>query len=1025
MRPASKWNRSYLVLSIIFSPLLFLSGPASPQTKPIEGIRENTPQVHALINAKIVQAPGRVVENGTIVLRDGVIVAVGAQAAIPADARIWDYSGKTIYAGFIEPYSHLGLPKKERESRASAPEESNEQPPSSVDHWNDKVRSHHNVLKVYQPRKEDVEKLRALGFTAALIAPEEGIVRGASALVQLGDGDLNEQVLRENVAQLISFDRGRPQGRGARTYPNSLMGVIALVRQTLLDAQWYEQANAAYQLNPVGQTQPETNEALAALDAVLQRSRPVIFEIEDDLNFLRAQKIAAEFKLNWLVRGSGYEYRILEKIKAAGVPLILPVNFPEAPKVETPEEALAVTLEELSHWEAAPGNPKWLHETGINFSITTAGLKNPSDFPDRIRKSLEAGLSNDALLGALTLQPAKMLGVEQKLGSIDSGKLANLVITDGELFAEKTKILDVWIAGRPYEINKRSETKVAGNWSLALTPDDGESITLKLELKGEAEKLSGAVWRDSLKIDLQKVKLDDRRLVVSFKGDSLGRAGIIRMNGTLAEQRIAGYGEFPDGKRFKWEAVWQSDAPKKDSESSQKTSAAAELTRPSGFPPGAYGRREPPAQPNHILVRGATVWTCGPPGKIENADVLITQGKITRIAQNITAPPGALVIEAAGKHVTPGLIDAHSHTAISEGVNEGTQAVTAEVRIGDVVDSHDIAMYRELAGGLTAANQLHGSANPIGGQNSVIKLRWGSHPDDLKIPDAPAGIKFALGENVKQSNWGDQFTTRYPQTRMGVEQIIRDRFKAALDYEKQWQEYNALKSKRDIIPPRRDLELETLLEILRSQRLVHAHSYRQDEILMLVRVAEDFGFQIATFQHVLEGYKVAEALANHGAGASTFSDWWAYKFEVYDAIPHNGALMHDAGVVVSFNSDSDELARRMNLEAAKAVKYGGVPEEEALKFVTLNPAKQLRIDHRVGSLEPGKDADFVIWSGHPLSTYSICEQTWIEGRKYFDIEEDKVMREQIAAERARLIQKVLASADKKVDATRRKSKDTN
>jgi imidazolonepropionase-like amidohydrolase len=1019
MRPASKWNRFHFVLSINFLLLFTLNGPASPQTKPIEGIRENTPQVHALINAKIVQAPGRVIENGAVVLRDGVIVAVGAQAAIPADARIWDYAGKTIYAGFIEPHSHLGLPKKEREPRPSAPEESNDLPQSSIDHWNDKVRSNHNVLKVYQPRKEDVEKLRALGFTAALIAPDDGVFRGASALVQLGDGDLNELVLRENVAQHISFDRGRPQERGSRTYPNSLMGVIALVRQTLLDAQWYEQANAAYHLNPVGQTKPETNEALAALDAVLQRSQPVIFEVENDLNFLRAQKIADEFKLNWLVRGSGYEYRILEKIKAAGVPLILPVNFPEAPKVETPEEALAVTLDELNHWEAAPVNPKWLQEVGIAFSFTSNGLKSPTEFPDRIRKSLDAGLSKDALLAALTMQPAKMLGVEQKLGSVDAGKLANLVVTDGELCSEKTKVLDVWIGGRPYEINKSSQTKVAGNWSLALTPDDGEPITLKLELKGEPEKLSGSIWRDSLKIDLQKVNLDDRRLVVSLKGDSLGHSGIIRMNGALTEQRIAGHGEFPNGNRFKWEAVWQSDAPKKDAESSprsgsvsEKKTSAAELTRPSGFPPGAYGRREPPAQPNHILVRGATIWTCGPQGKIENADLLITQGKITRIAQNLTAPAGAIVIEAAGKHVTPGLIDAHSHTAISEGVNEGTQAVTAEVRIGDVVDSHDIAMYRELAGGLTAANQLHGSANPIGGQNSVIKLRWGSHPDDLKIADAPAGIKFALGENVKQSNWGEQFTTRYPQTRMGVEQIIRDRFKAALDYEKQWQEYNSLKSKRDIIPPRRDLELEALLEILRGKRLVHAHSYRQDEILMLVRVAEDFGFQIATFQHVLEGYKVAEALANHGAGASTFSDWWAYKFEVYDAIPYNGALMHDAGVLVSFNSDSDELARRMNLEAAKAVKYGGVAEEEALKFVTLNPAKQLRIDHRVGSLEPGKDADFVIWSGHPLSTYSICEQTWIEGRKYFDVEEDKVLREQITAERARLIQKVLANADK-------------
>lgn len=383
------------------------------------------------------------------------------------------------------------------------------------------------------------------------------------------------------------------------------------------------------------------------------------------------------------------------------------------------------------------------------------------------------------------------------------------------------------------------------------------------------------------------------------------------------------------------------------------------------------------------------------------------------VGPGLKAPAGAVIIDAAGKHITPGLIDAHSHSGIDGGVNEATEAVTAEVRIGDVIDSYDIAFYRELAGGLTVAHLLHGSANPIGGQDAVVKLRWGLLPEAMKIADAPPGIKFALGENVKQSNWGDRFTTRYPQTRMGVEKIIRDRFLAAQDYQKAWQRYNALKKKREVIPPRRDLELEALAEILERKRFIHCHSYRQDEILMLTRLAEEFGFKIAAFQHVLEGYKVAEALAKNGFGASTFSDWWAYKFEVYDAIPYNGALMHKVGVIVSYNSDSGELARRMNTEAAKAVKYGGVAGEEALKFVTLNPAIQLGIDHRVGSLEPGKDADFVIWSGHPLSTYSVCEQTWIDGRKYFDRERDRELRQWVQQERARLVQKYLTRKEKK------------
>ncbi|MFQ6116446.1 MAG: amidohydrolase family protein, partial [bacterium] len=511
---------------------------------------------------------------------------------------------------------------------------------------------------------------------------------------------------------------------------------------------------------------------------------------------------------------------------------------------------------------------------------------------------------------------------------------------------------------------------------------------------------------------LQKVLLEHKRLSLIFQGDSLGYSGVIRMSGSVEKKSIGGQGQLPDGRWFNWAANWKQALKPEKSASQEKPQMAAEPARTPLSPPGAYGRLTLPEQHKYVLIRGATIWTCEVQGRLENSDLLVKQGKISKIGPNLKAPSGALIIEAKGKHLTPGLIDAHSHSGIMGGVNESTQAVTAEVRIGDVIDSYNIAFYRELAGGLTIAHLLHGSANPIGGQNAVIKLRWGAPPDVLKFEAAPQTIKFALGENVKQSNWGDRFTTRYPQTRMGVEQIIRDRFKAALDYEKEWQKYNAIKNKKGVIPPRRDLELETLLEILHGKFVVHSHSYRQDEILMLVRIAEDFGFTIGAFQHVLEGYKVAEALARHGAGASTFSDWWAYKFEVYDAIPYNGALMHDAGVVVSFNSDSGELARRLNTEAAKAVKYGGLSEEEALKFVTLNPAKQLGIDHRVGSLKPGKDADFVIWSGHPLSTYTICEQTWIDGRKYFDRKEDLEMRRQVEAERARLIQKILAAKKK-------------
>jgi len=439
--------------------------------------------------------------------------------------------------------------------------------------------------------------------------------------------------------------------------------------------------------------------------------------------------------------------------------------------------------------------------------------------------------------------------------------------------------------------------------------------------------------------------------------------------------------------------------------------AAAALPALAGVDPVSSWRSTTPDQPASVLIQHATIWTSGELGRLEDADLLVRKGKIAAVGTGLRAPAGAIVIDGTGLHVTAGLIDAHSHTAVDGSVNEGTLISTAMVRIGDVLDPDDVNLYRQLAGGLTVANILHGSANAIGGQNQVIRLRWGADAEGLKFEGAPPGIKFALGENPKQSNWGvEENERRFPQTRMGVQEILRARFQAARDYRRAWQEYRAAKGGNPV-PPRKDLEMEALLEILEGRRLVHSHSYRADEILMLMRVAEEFGFRIATFQHGLETYKVAEEVAKHGAGASIFSDWWAYKYEVIDAIPWAGAIDWQHGVVTSFNSDSAELARRMSFEAAKAVRYGGVPEEEALKFVTLNPAKQLGIADRVGSLEVGKDADFAVWNGSPLDSTSLCLQTWIEGRKYFDRAADLALRPALEAEREALIAKVRADAE--------------
>ncbi|MBI3406436.1 MAG: amidohydrolase family protein [Acidobacteria bacterium] len=415
-----------------------------------------------------------------------------------------------------------------------------------------------------------------------------------------------------------------------------------------------------------------------------------------------------------------------------------------------------------------------------------------------------------------------------------------------------------------------------------------------------------------------------------------------------------------------------------------------------------------------ILIKNATVMTVTK-GNIANGSVLIENGKITAVGKDVKAPANATVIDATGMFVTPGIIDAHSHIAVSGSVNEGSLSVTSMVGIEDVIEPDDIEIYRDLAGGVTSANVLHGSANSIGGKNQVIKLRWGKDANGLKFAGAPPGIKFALGENVKRSTFNavPGVQRRYPISRMGVEDVIREAFTQAREYKKTWDQYNKDKAagKADLIPPRRDLKLEPLVEILEGKRLVHSHCYRADEIVMLIRVADEFGFKIATFQHVLEGYKVAKEIAAHGAGASTFSDWWAYKLEAYDAIPYNAAIMTKKGVVVSINSDSAEEARHLNQEAAKTMKYGGLTETEALSLVTINPAKQLRIDKWVGSIEVGKDADLVVYSKHPLSVYTVPQKVLIDGQVYFDIEKDKQMRAALEKEKSDLIEKEKKAAE--------------
>jgi len=404
----------------------------------------------------------------------------------------------------------------------------------------------------------------------------------------------------------------------------------------------------------------------------------------------------------------------------------------------------------------------------------------------------------------------------------------------------------------------------------------------------------------------------------------------------------------------------------------------------------------PPEADKPLALVGGTVLTLGPQGTIENGTILVRGGKIAAVGRDVTVPAGATVREIKGHYVMPGIIDTHSHTAVEGNVNECTDSVTAEVRVADVIDDRDIDIYRQLAGGVTAINVLHGSCNTIGGQNAVLKMRWGQPPDKLLFEGAPRGIKLALGENPKRSNFR-RSEQRYPATRMGVEVVLREAFASAREYKREWEAFEkkvkALGPKDGApVPPRRDLRLEALRDVLDGKILVHAHCYRADEILMLLRVADDFGFKVRTLQHGLEAYKVAKEIAQHGAGVGTFIDWWAFKLEAYDATPYNPAILQQHGVVVSLNSDSNELARRLYWDAAKAVKYGGVDEMEALAMVTRNAAVQLGIDRRVGTLEVGKDADLAVFRSHPLSPDALCETTLVDGVVYFDRVKDLASR---------------------------------
>jgi imidazolonepropionase-like amidohydrolase len=936
---------------------------------PVNGIKKTNNDVFVFKNATVNVDENTILNNAVLIVSKGKIIDVGTSVSIPANAIVYDLKGKIIYPSFIDIYSNYGIAvEKENSAFYGGPQYETKQ--KGAYYWNEAIKPEQDASKIFAANLSQAEELRNIGFGAVNTFVKDGISRGTSSVVTLSDQKENYTLISSKSASMFSFNKGSSK----QEYPSSLMGVIALLRQTYLDAEWFEKSKE----------NQENNLSLAAFSQ--QKKLPAIFEANDKWNIVRADKIGDEFGVQYIFKTSGNEYQRIDDVKSCNGKLIVPINFPQTPDVENPAEADLLELDDLKHWEMAPYNLAILEKNNIQFSITTADLKNKSDFLSNLRKAIDLGFSKKAALKALTSNPAAMLNVSDKLGALKKGYIANFIISSGDVFDKNSYIVQNWVNGIPYGKNIIEQFDFRGNYTLV---NSNKLKGIELKVEGELNKLSTSVKSDTLSRKSTGA-LGTYSITSTFLTCN-GLNSIVVYETKNEKGEFFGKLFFDDGKDE--EVFWKKNS---EYEAIKKDSSAIQVSQVNiTYPNMSYGWKELPKE-EKIVFSNVTAWTNESDGVLKSVSVLVDKGKIAAIGEKISVPNDAKIINGNGMHLTSGIIDEHSHIAISSGVNEGSHTSTSEVRIGDVVNSDDINIYRQLSGGVIGAQLLHGSANAIGGQSALIKLRWGLSPEKMKIAGADGFIKFALGENVKQSNWGERHSIRYPQSRMGVEQVYVEYFTRAREYQKQ-------KKNPATLNFRKDLMLESLVEILEKKRFISCHSYQQGEINMLMHVADSFGFTVNTFTHILEGYKVADKMKKHGAGASTFADWWAYKFEVNDAIPYNAAILDRMGIVTAINSDDAEMGRRLNQEAAKVVKYGGVSEEEAWKMVTLNPAKLLHLDKFTGSIKVGKDADLVLWSHNPLSVMAKAELTMIDGIVYYDAKNDAVQRENIRAERQRIL----------------------
>ena len=955
--------RKLFIIPILFSVLSVNAQEYFPVNTSVK-TSKNT--MVAFKNATIYVNSKNVIKKGTLLIKDGKVISVGKSVRIPEGTNSIDLNGKTIYPSFIDIYSDFGIKKPKRNfSRGRRPQYDAER---KGYYWNDHIRPETSSYSFFKfDSKKSKEYLKA-GFGVVNTHLQDGIMRGSGLLVSLNPHSNDAyRILDDNSGQYLSFTKSV---KSRQAYPTSRMGAMALLRQTYLDANWYENGKMK-------------NKDLSLQALNKHKNETQIFETGNHIDAVRADKVGDEFGIQYTIVGSGDEFERIQDIKNTNAKFIIPINFRVAYDVADPLLAQHIDLGEMRKWNQEPSNLNVLSNHGITFALTTHKLKSVSTFHKNLRKAIKYGFNKKNALAALTSIPAEILG-NDKIGNLNIGSYANFIITSGDVFDSKTTIHENWVQGDRNIINDMNIKDITGDYVLRVNNQEynlsisgkGANQKGKLTIGNEKIKSTFAFKNNWISITINNIGTYTRILgKVSNSSD--------KMNGTAFDS---------SGNQTSWTAL-RIDKEKENKKKIKTNKNHSIVLHPVSYPNIGYGNFTQPKQQT-ILIKNTTVWTSESDGILTNTDVLLKNGKITQIGSNLK-DANALIIDGKGKHLTAGIVDEHSHIAASA-INEGGHNSTAEVTIEDVVDPTDINIYRNLSGGTTSIQILHGSANPIGGRSAIIKLKWGENAENLIYKDSPKFIKFALGENVKQSRSNTSY--RFPQTRMGVEQVFTDYFQRA-------KEYDLIKKSGQ--PYRKDLEMETIAEILNKERYISCHSYVQSEINMLMKVAEKFNFNVNTFTHILEGYKVADKMKEHGVGGSTFSDWWAYKYEVNDAIPYNAAIMHNAGVTVAINSDDREMSRRLNQEAAKTVKYGGMSELEAWNMVTINPAKLLHIDHRVGSIKVGKDADVVLWNDHPMSIYAKVEKTIIEGKIYFDIKEDERKRTAIKLEKAKLIDLML------------------